>query len=145
MATLPRNVFQNWDVLLIDDDEDSLNILEMALTQCGATVYRTYNGAEGLEKAQIVQPHFVITDIYMPHLNGWDFIKRMKENLTTSHIPVVALTAYASIEDRGRAFEAGFVGYISKPILMTVFIYELVRILSTTPTLHDNLATLFKS
>jgi YesN/AraC family two-component response regulator len=78
-------------------------------------VYEASNGDEGLKLAKEIQPSIIISDIMMPIMNGIEFCRQLKEDITTSHIPVVLLSAQTSVELRLEGFETGADAFIPKP------------------------------
>lgn len=105
-------------VLLVDDDLDSLQFLNVMLTEYGADVHAAASVAEGLEAAQWYKPDVLVSDLAVPGEDGYSLIARMKalETLTGKPIPTVALTAYVRVEDRARALAAGFNMFVPKPV-----------------------------
>lgn len=136
---LPKNLLENWDIVVIDDEEDSLEVAEIILLEYGATVHTASNGEEGLQLVQQIQPRFVISDLSMPVLDGWGFIHQMKQVPEIQAIPVIALTAHAMTGDRERALSAGFHNYLTKPLTAETFIEDLVRLLVDIPVLAEHL------
>ena len=105
-------------VLLVDDDLDSLQFLNVMLTEYGADVHAVASVAEGLEAVQWYKPDVLVSDLAMPGEDGYSLIARMKalETVTGKPIPAVALTAYVRVEDRARALAAGFNMFVPKPV-----------------------------
>ena len=114
-------------VLLIDDEPDSLEVAETLLEDY-VTVITACNGREGMEKATTLMPNFIISDISMPEMNGWELIDELKKNRRTIDIPVIALTAHAMAGDRHKAIAAGFHNYLSKPLNPDTFVNDLLRV-----------------
>jgi two-component system, cell cycle response regulator DivK len=116
-----------WRVLVVDDEEDSIEIVEMVLFAVGAIVYRASNGQEGLAVFSQAQPNLVLTDLSMPEVDGWEMLKAIRklEN-GTLRTPVIALTAHAMMGDRDRILAAGFDGYLGKPLHMVTLIEDLI-------------------
>ena len=112
--SVPRT-FADLRILVVDDDSNSVDIMQKLIKFYGATVYAAVNGADGLEKARAHQPDFIISDLSMPVLDGWQMIKALKEDEQTAHIPIVALTAHAMVGDREKALAVGCHNYLSKP------------------------------
>jgi CheY-like chemotaxis protein len=139
MNEIPRDLLRGWDIVVIDDEEDSLEVAQIILDEYGANVYTARNGAEGYETVQQVRPRFVISDLSMPIVDGWGFIHEMKKDRATSEIPVIALTAHAMIGDRERAVAAGFNNYLTKPLTALTFIQDLVKLLIEIPLLANDL------
>src|SRR5690242_12498629 len=97
MPKLPKNILQDWNILVIDDEPDSLEVINMILSFYGAKVTVAANGQEGLEAIARERPRFIISDLSMPMVDGWGLIEEMKRNRALSEIPVIALTAHAMI------------------------------------------------
>jgi len=135
MAKDIQDYLMNEVILVVDDDEDSLEVAETLLTFCGATVITADGGQEGYEKAIEQQPQFIISDLSMPDVNGWQMLKLLKDDDRTKHIPVVALTAHALVGDREKAIEAGFENYLTKPINPLTFSQNMLRIIAETPSI----------
>lgn len=102
-------------VLLIVEDNLDLRYYIQSQFTTNFQVVETKDGKEGLEKAMEVIPDIIICDLMMPHLDGFEFCKILKTDLRTSHIPVVMLTAKASLDDRLEGLTAGADDYLSKP------------------------------
>lgn len=105
-------------VLVIDDEPDTLVLLQTVLERCGAEVRVVESAAQGFEEAKGWRPDLIVSDIGMPEEDGYSFIKRVREweKESGARIPAAALTAYAREEDRLRALSAGFQIYFSKPV-----------------------------
>jgi CheY-like chemotaxis protein len=126
---IPRDVFENWSVLVVDDEVDSLEVAARILRYYNADVYTATNGQTALSIIQTIKPCFVISDLSMPHLDGWGMLEAMKCDPELAQIPVIALTAHAWRGDRERALEAGFQNYLTKPLTPALFIKELLLVL----------------
>ncbi|MDE6283308.1 MAG: response regulator [Muribaculaceae bacterium] len=101
-------------MLVIDDNADMRNLIESVLGE-EYQIYQAADGREGLAKAVRFVPDIIISDIMMPVMDGLEFCRRVKSEVTTSHIPVVMLTACAQDEQRVEGYDCGADGYISKP------------------------------
>lgn len=139
MTTLPRNLLDDWDVVVIDDEDDSLEVAQIILEEYGANVRLASNGKEGLTLIRESRPKLVISDISMPVMDGWGMIYALKNDRALMDIPVIALTAHAMIGDRERAIGAGFHNYLTKPLTATTFIHDLVKLLVEIPELAAEL------
>lgn len=101
-------------VLIVEDEEE----VRMFLRQYFENDYRIYesaHGKEGLTVALEHNPDLIISDIMMPEMNGIDFCKQVKDNIRTSHIPVILLTAKTSFSHHKEGLEIGADAYINKP------------------------------
>lgn len=103
-------------ILLIEDDDMLASMYEERLSEEGYKVTKAFDGEEALEKAQN-KPDLVLLDIMLPKLNGFEVLKKLKENQTTRHIPVIILTNLGSKnanEDRNLALALGATDYLVK-------------------------------
>lgn len=126
---IPHNILENWLVVVIDDEPDALEVAKVLLELHGAQVATAKNGKEGLALIQLAPPRFVISDLSMPDMSGWELIEALQQNRATSSIPVVALTAHAMTGDREKAISKGFHNYLTKPLRPETFVRELVQLL----------------
>jgi signal transduction histidine kinase/CheY-like chemotaxis protein len=105
-------------VLLVDDDTESLQVMATALNGSGAAVL-TASSAEGAWKiARHAAPDVIVSDISMPHEDGYSFIRRVRADgqARARGSPAIALTAHARPEDREAALAAGFTAHLAKPV-----------------------------
>ena len=86
-------------ILLVDDDLDFIQILEFDLKKRGYEVEMANNGEDGLEKLKTYKPALIILDIKMPKMDGYTFVRRIKKDAETKHIPVIVLTSYEPMKD----------------------------------------------
>jgi PAS domain S-box-containing protein len=105
-------------ILVVDDEEDTRQLLVQALTFYGATVISASSAEEALSAIQDKNPEFLVSDIGMPDEDGYSLIKKVR-SLPDEHqrnIVAVALTAFTRAQDRMRALAAGFQNHVSKPV-----------------------------
>jgi CheY-like chemotaxis protein len=122
-----------WTVLVVDDEPDSLDVASTLLEMVGVNVFTASNGKEALLHAKTYHPKFIISDLSMPDMSGWEMLKHLKAGQDTQEIPVIALTAHAMRGDRERAVAAGFHNYLSKPLRPETFIGDLLKLLVDIP------------
>jgi CheY-like chemotaxis protein len=105
-------------VLVLEDEDDTRDLLIAALEGCGAEVAAAGSVAAALELIDRRLPDVVVSDIGMPGEDGYAFIRRLRERPAErgGRLPVAALTAYARAEDRTRALAAGFQTHLAKPL-----------------------------
>jgi CheY-like chemotaxis protein/anti-sigma regulatory factor (Ser/Thr protein kinase) len=105
-------------VLVVDDDADSRRLLTTILEQCNAEIRTCSSTAEALEAVKQLKPDVLVSDIGMPDEDGYVLIEKLRtlEIDRLKRIPAVALTAYASAEDRVRALAAGYNMHVPKPV-----------------------------
>ena len=102
-------------VLMIDDENNSRKIAKLLLEREGLRVLTAGNGEEGLILAKVEQPHVVLLDVMMPKVNGYETLKRLREDQDTRSIPVIMVTARGTEHDIATAFRLGAVFHIEKP------------------------------
>ncbi len=105
-----------WNILIIDDEPDSLSLIYDMLALNGVTVHRADSGAEALAMLKAFTPTLVIADLSMPKPDGWDLLCAIRSDPATAYLPVVAITAYYSDKVEQQARKAGFNALIQKPI-----------------------------
>jgi PAS domain S-box-containing protein len=104
------------DILVVDDEPANLKLLEQVLSEAGYRVRLTTEGKDALRSAKIRPPALFLLDIRMPGMDGYELCKHLKAGQATSSIPVIFLSALEDEHDKRKAFEAGGVDYITKPI-----------------------------
>jgi len=102
-------------ILVVDDEKDIVDLLKYNIQKEGYSVLTARNGKQALEQA-LHQPHLILLDVMMPELDGWEVVKRLKNNPKTTDIPIVFLTAKGSDVDEVLGLELGADDYIVKPI-----------------------------
>jgi PAS domain S-box-containing protein len=106
-----------WNVLVVDDVEDSRELLVRLLHQWGATVLQCPSAHTALAALSSTRFDLLIADIAMPELDGYDLIERVRRlGDDKGRVRAIAVTAYARREDRDRALDAGYDGYCPKPL-----------------------------
>lgn len=118
-------------ILLVEDDVDNQAIYRIILEHSGHEVIEAWNGEEGVRMVREALPDLVLMDISIPLLDGYEATRRLKEDPGTAHIPVVALTAHAMVEDRVKAAEAGCDAYLAKPLEPRRVAEEVTRVLGS--------------
>lgn len=113
-----ESVSQRPLVLAVDDNEDNLVLISFTLDLIGCNFITAKNGETALQLAQTYLPDLILLDIMLPDINGIEIITRLRENLPTKDIPVIAVTALARPEDQQNILAAGCNDYISKPYVV---------------------------
>ena len=108
-------------ILVVEDNERNLKLLRDVLEYAGYDVRAARTGEDGIALAVKEPPDLVLMDLQLPGIDGTEALRRLRENPRTADIPVVAVTAQAMKQDRERALEAGFNGYIEKPLSVRAF------------------------
>ena len=109
-------------VLVIDDEADSRTLLTHLIGECGCRVVTASSGAEGLARARQLQPDFILLDLMMPEMNGWQVLNRLKLDPLLAGIPV-AISSVVARENRGTIL--GVLDVLQKPVTRD----DLVRLL----------------
>jgi len=117
------------NVLVVDDDSDTLTLMATALKRRQANVTAVSSAGEAIQAITLKRPDVLVSDIAMPDEDGYGLIKKVRslENGVAENIPAVAITAYAKEEDRERALSAGFQIYLAKPVELTELISVVAR------------------
>ena len=103
-------------ILIVEDNPQSMRMIEMALRTKGYTLLKAIDGEEALDMAVREQPDLIIMDLQLPKMNGLEVTRRLRQMPEFSQIPIIAITACAMKGDRETAIEAGCNAYLLKPI-----------------------------
>jgi two-component system, cell cycle response regulator DivK len=103
-------------VLIVEDNEKNMKLVRDVLQATGYGTLEATTGEEAIELALSQAPALVLMDVQLPGIDGVEALERMRQNERTASIPVLALTAQAMSGDRERFLEAGFDGYLAKPV-----------------------------
>jgi DNA-binding response OmpR family regulator len=106
-------------ILVIEDNDDIRNYIVDSLS-VQYKILSAVNGKEGLEVAQKHIPNIIVSDIMIPEMDGIELCRKIKEDLRTSHIPVILLTAKDSTQDKEEGYESGADSYLTKPFSSTL-------------------------
>ncbi len=102
-------------ILIIDDDIDTLKLVGLMLERQGYEIAVANNGALGLNKAAVESPELILLDVMMPDLDGYEVTRRIRNDPSLAHIPVIMFTAKTMVDDKVAGFEAGVDDYLTKP------------------------------
>lgn len=111
-------ILEGLRILVVDDEIDAMDLIGVELSQRGAKVTGVSSAEEALKALELIQYDLLISDIGMPKVDGYELIRqiRKQEEGKSRHLPAVALTAYARVQDRMRAIMAGFSTHVAKPV-----------------------------
>ena len=112
-------------ILIIEDHVDNLELMSYLLKTFGYETLAAGDGLEGLKLAERELPELIICDIQLPGIDGFEVAKRLKNDARLRAIPLVGITALAMVGDRDRVLQAGFDGYIPKPIAPETFVSDI--------------------
>lgn len=111
-------------ILIVEDDPTTRELMAMLLQEAGHEISDADDGAAGLQLALATRPDLMICDLRLPSLDGWSVARALKADAGCAHIPLLAVSALARDGDRERVRQAGFDGYLCKPIEPASFVAE---------------------
>ena len=103
-------------ILIIEDDDDARDTLAELLRLGNHQVFVARSGADGVALACSLAPEFVLVDIGLPDIDGYEVARRLRSNPATAHLRLIAVTGYGMQEDRRSALAAGFDEHLAKPV-----------------------------
>jgi signal transduction histidine kinase/DNA-binding response OmpR family regulator len=123
-------------VLIVEDNEDIINYLADYLSR-HHQVFTANNGNDGYEKAAVIQPDIIVSDVMMPGMYGTDLCSRLKSAIETCHIPIILLTARTSTQHKIQGFEIGADDYLTKPFDQKLLLARINNLIITREKLKD--------
>jgi len=123
-------------VLIVEDDNDLREFIKNII-ETEYVIYEAVDGQDGWEKAQKFCPDFIVSDIMMPRMDGIELLQKLKNNINTSHIPVVLLTAKTTIESKLEGLSYGADDYITKPFSVPYFQARIANLISQRQQLQE--------
>ncbi len=129
-----KDIPVNGDVLIVDDDPDTLFTLNEIVTSCNCSTTMVKGGKECLEAIEAKIPDLILLDIMMPGMDGFQTLNKIKQNELWQNIPVYAVTAKAMVEDKEIILKHGFDDYISKPVNSASMAFKIERLFSKLNT-----------
>jgi PAS domain S-box-containing protein len=120
-------------ILVVDDDQDSLEVVRRILSSRNAAVQTASTVDQALDLFRSFNPNVILSDIGLPDVDGYELIRRIREMPNGRNVPAAALTALARSEDRMRALNAGFQTHLAKPIALG----ELVAVVRSLTALRS--------
>ncbi|MGV3708554.1 MAG: response regulator [Gemmatimonas sp.] len=116
MEAIGHAMLESIRVMLIDDEPDGREWVRLMMANAGAETMDVGSVDEALSAVDTFDPHVIVSDLGMPGKNGFDFVTELRERgHGAARLPVLALSAFASADDKMRALEAGFQSFMSKP------------------------------
>lgn len=106
----------NGVVLIVDDNTETMSMLNSTLSEVGLTVLVALSGAQALTIAMRIKPDIILMDAMMPEMDGFEACRQIKADPVIAHIPVIFMTGLSASEDMVRGFDAGGIDYVTKPI-----------------------------
>ena len=123
-------MFLNAKILIVDDEQDVIKALYMRLKSVGYEVISATDGLMATQLALKEQPDLILLDIGMPVGDGHTVAQRLRDNVKTTQIPIIFLTARANQEDMKKATDVGAAGYLLKPFKSERLLALVERVLS---------------
>ena len=117
-------------ILVVDDNKITTKLLKKYLESHGYEAQEAYDGIDCIEKVGQRQPDAIVLDVMMPRLDGYDTVRRLKDDPATIGIPVVIVTALNDIANQLKSIEAGADDFLSKPIEEKLLVAK-VKLLSS--------------
>jgi len=118
-------------VLIVEDEHKNLKLVRDLLNLSGHTTLEATDGKQGVAVAKRDKPDLILMDIQLPVMDGIESNKILKTDVNTKKIPVIALTSYAMKDDKKKILEAGFNGYMTKPLDVDRFLEKVSNFLSS--------------
>ena len=124
-------------ILVVDDDQDTRDLLEWVLKRVGAEVVAVPSAKAAMEALEKERPHILVSDIAMPEEDGLSLMRRIRAlpRERGGRIPAVALTAHSMVQDRLQSLRAGFQSHVPKPVVPE----ELVEVVTSIVHLRSSL------
>ena len=128
---MPKMHNFNKRILIVEDDFMNMRLAQHILEAEGYAVFKVTTAREALEQIESYFPDLVLMDVQLPDMDGMTVVRMLKENVATRDITILALTACAMKGDKERILQAGFNGYVSKPIDIQDFIDTVRKLLNS--------------
>ena len=116
-------------ILIVEDNEKNMKLARDLLQAKGYATLEAVNGEEGVRLGLAHVPDLVLMDIQLPDIDGFEAFARLRADLRTAAVPVVAFTASVTAGDRNKITQAGFDGFLGKPINLKEFLATIARML----------------
>jgi CheY-like chemotaxis protein len=128
-ADRPASPLGGLTILVVEDHPDSRDALRQVLLSAGAEVVEAANGARALDLLATVRPDVILCDLLMPHVDGFDFMRRFRGGWPRTPVPVVAVTALGEgVAILRETLAAGFDGHLAKPFGFDAVISTVARV-----------------
>jgi len=110
------NNVSDWDVIVVDDEPDNIGVIKLVFDFNSVKYRVAESGKQCIELLHNRLPTIILVDIQMPDMSGYELLQHIHKNFDANILIIIAVTAYAMEEDARRIADAGFNGYIAKPI-----------------------------
>lgn len=119
-----------YTILIAEDNPKNLKLFKDILTYYGHETHEALDGVSAVESACLMQPDAVLMDVQLAKMDGFAVAEELRKRPETASIPLIAVTGYAMSGDEKRFREAGFSGYLTKPINTRTFASEIEKIIA---------------
>lgn len=121
-------------ILYIEDNQLNMNLVKKSLKPMRYTMLEAWNGQEGINTALAEKPDLILLDIHLPDMNGIEVAEKLRAQLQTANIPIVALTADVTQEVKEKCLDGDFDAYLMKPVRRSRLLKTIRQMLdATTP------------
>lgn len=121
-------------ILVVDDEPDIVRIVSRTFEARGHRVTSARDGVEALTVLHRDRPDLVLLDLDLPHMDGREVCRRLKQDLATATIPIVMMSAaYPSLDDARRGMDLGAAEYVVKPFVRDLLVHNVERTLARGP------------
>ena len=127
-----------YQILIAEDNKELAAFIKESL-ETDYQVFHALNGERALQQALLLMPDLVISDVLMPLMDGFTFVRRLKTDLRTSHIPVIMLSALTSIDNRVEGLGYGANDYLTKPFLQAELLIKIRNLLDQQHRLREHI------
>lgn len=103
-------------ILIVDDSRTAIALLKKVLEPTGFSIISAENGEEGIEMAKLHKPDFILMDVIMPGLNGFQATRRIRKAPETSHIPIIIISGNEQATEKFWGLKVGANGFLAKPV-----------------------------
>ena len=117
-------------ILIVEDNAMNRELLRELLEARGYVVEEASDGKTALRMMEHSTPDILLLDVGMPILDGYEVVRKVRQNPRLSQVPVLAVTAYAMQGDREKILSSGFDGYLAKPVIAGLLLEEIKRLLA---------------
>jgi two-component system chemotaxis response regulator CheY len=119
-------------VLVVDDSATVRKFVAASLNIKGFRVVTAGDGIEALERMPLEKFDLIITDLNMPDMDGFEFIRTLRESPEYSHIPIIVLTSFTDLKSKDQAIEMGAIAFLEKPLSIEAIQREVLRYVNKT-------------
>jgi YesN/AraC family two-component response regulator len=125
------------NLLIIEDNEEMRDYIRHCIDQSKYRITEACNGEEGVDKALATIPDLIVSDVMMPKKDGFQVLEEIRGNMSTSHIPLVLLTAKSSLESRLKGLHRGADGYLTKPFSPQELVLRIGRLVEVRKAMQE--------